>query len=317
MKTRLYFSVLVFSLMAMMSSCKKETTGPDPDENATIKSSLVPTNPVYGGSAIISWNVIGTCGKFLVIYGGDTISKDCTGSYELKNLTEPCTVDFVCVLLSNGRTVKGSQYVPVGSAPVPPTLTITCDTSTVPFMGSKVISWTSSTNTDSVLDSKNQNVGKSGSIQIGGLIKDTTITRKAINSAGFDIKSVTVKVAPKPILTRIDSLFGSWLLVDKLNKSQSSTQFISNIISCERDDFTIFMSVMTTATTYKFELHQGPVWCCCDSELFGNGDWSLSQDGTKLNMDGLVYDITLEGNTLTMLCTDFVGGFNKLVYTKI
>lgn len=310
-------AILALCIMVFVTGCKKNEVPPNPkEETATIKSSAVPPNPGYGSSTTVTYNVEGTCGKFFAIYKGDTVTKVCSGSFILKNLTESGYVDFTCILESSKRIVKGALFIPVGSAPTPPILTVSYDTSTVPYLGSKVIHW-SATNADSVVDAKGKNVGNPNSIQLGSLTKDTNLVRKAINKTGVDIKTINIKVAPIVLPTRSDSLVGSWHQDAQLYLPNNSTGWIDYpLLDCQKDD------TLKLLSTGKYEQHQGVEFCFTNlPELSGKGDWFLLPGGLQVNFGNGIYTIEKLTGTELIWTTIQVGGLggggiNKSIYHR-
>ena len=324
MKTIRLIPVFLFCIAVIMSACKKEANTIDPNQPpiAEIKATIMPPNPGYDSAVTISWDVNGTCSTFLAYYfdgvKNDTIGRTCSGSYKFTHIKSQINVTLECLLVKNGRMETKVYTINPGSAPIPPVLTVTYDTSTVVYGGSKVVSWSASANTDSVVDSKNHNVGNSGSIQLGGLEKDTTLLRKAINGAGFDAKLITIKVASKPVKTTADKFNGSWLNTDILYRIKDSTTFKSIIVDCQKDDIWKFMKDLSDTTKGTFEMHQGLNWCYGTNEIWWYGGWFLVSNNTQIIIGGTTFDI-LELTDTKLVMTDIdigMGGTFKYVFSK-
>ena len=320
MKAKL-FTVLILSFLLGVAGCKKDDpVPPDPptpsDSTLTVTLNGVKVAGIYAvqfeaeNLIILKWNYTGKV--ITVLRDGNFFSNKTVGDTTMR--------------LENSMTFT---FLDTNGNPLPPKIGISIKTEIVlPQIISFTASASSVTRGDSVIlsliySNGDTNLITSSPLVLKSLSTDsvrnlvdypmvsTRYTAVVWNQYGSDTATVDV-VVTEP--TRADSLFGSWLTIDKLYQAPGSTQFVSLLVDCEKDDYTIFMA------NYRFEYHQGPVWCGGTSELFANGDWSLSEDGTQLNIAGLVHNIIeLTDTTLVMTCPDLgsVGGIHKIIYNRI
>lgn len=312
---------LIFGCILIFAGCSKKTTGPVDPPPAFPAISISPDNNpeiLNGNTFTFAWSMTGDLKNPSVSLDGNTLSTLAVGESSQK-FTGTGTHVFIASCESlNGTPISKSITVTVKDAlPVLPTVTLNANKTTILEGDSVLLSWHNYNSDSSTLTSvpaifplTNFAVDSVGSLWVK-ITQTTVFTLTGKNKFGATTSSATITaIAPPPPPTTADSLFGSWLKMDLLYQAIGSTEFISVIENCEKDDTLKFL------TNFRFEMHQGPVWCGGSSEIWFNGDWFLFSNNTQLNLMGTVYTILeLTNTTLVLVRTNGSGTF-KTVYQK-
>lgn len=210
MKTRILFSVLVFSLLAVMPACKKDLIDPpvvDPPKDTTYTLTYKDGNvPIvndtlykrYGDIFDFSWEFKGEQ-TFEILLNSQHFSSAKTGKQSI-TVEEQLVFNF----LVGGKKVKSQVIVLVSEIPFP-VINITTDTS-VAYNGTANVSWNIQYSTVRYLNSTQ--IPVSGNLQLASLKRDTVLQFSASNSNGvkYTNKDVTIHVGPPPPPTNKDYL---------------------------------------------------------------------------------------------------------------
>jgi hypothetical protein len=210
MKKMFPFLVIgLISLSLLWTGCGKppidEPHGSNPPE---ITASVFPETVDYGGSANLSWNIINATSATR-----NGINIDLSDSLSLNNLVENDTSVFEATYINatSNEMKFDTAVVIIKVRPeviLAPSVTFTVSPPVQPIGGgSPTISWTSQ-NTDSVYINGVW-YGPTGSVELGFISSDTTITYLAKGPGGEKTGTISLPVTPTPPPLTIDEMLNS------------------------------------------------------------------------------------------------------------
>ena len=288
-KIRILFSLGLFlSSLLYITGCKKDPIIPPVAGNTTVTFTPLGEITFTGDPILIKWKVVGDYSSFTVKKNGIVVSTSPCDSILIYDVPEKLEFSAVCVLTSgNDPIVRSLAILPKGSPPPleKPSIVVTYDTSTVPYGGSKDVSWVIKKATQATLNGVS--IDTIGNKHFSDLTENTTLLFHCIGNGGEKDTTFVIHVASQMTIRQMLTH-----LPYRIKKSDTAAGGTSNwgnytIPICQLDDLLIFKLDGT------FERHQGIDFCIPGApELFANGLWELLDNDTKISIGGTVYDIS-------------------------